>query len=224
MGSGFFIESNGYYGAWAIDAIDPTGEEFPVAELDGRWYFRERTFYDDLHEGLRPALEVWAHVQSLPEPGFAVIALGKGLGCRVVAEGAQVLAGGDGFPDRRLRCLFTPGHAPGAVCFSVPDLGVVLSGDTTTLTMAGGATMTYSLDAIGALRHQRQRRRHRGADAVEADIGALVDDHRAAGPRVLPETAAHFVAIHLGHADIEEHQIRLEAGLHAVEDMDVQAE
>jgi D-serine dehydratase len=31
----------------------------------------------DLHEGLRPALEVWAHVQSLPEAGFAVIALGK---------------------------------------------------------------------------------------------------------------------------------------------------
>ena len=31
----------------------------------------------DLHEGLRPALEVWAYVQSLPEPGFAVIALGK---------------------------------------------------------------------------------------------------------------------------------------------------
>lgn len=31
----------------------------------------------DLHEGLRPALEVWAHMQSLPEPGFAVIALGK---------------------------------------------------------------------------------------------------------------------------------------------------
>ncbi|MFJ7886127.1 amino acid deaminase [Pseudomonas sp. NPDC096917] len=31
----------------------------------------------DLQEGLRPALEVWAHVQSLPEPGLAVIALGK---------------------------------------------------------------------------------------------------------------------------------------------------
>ncbi|MDU1661882.1 MAG: hypothetical protein E6861_20760, partial [Stenotrophomonas maltophilia] len=31
----------------------------------------------DLTEGLRPALEVWAHVQSLPQPGFAVIALGK---------------------------------------------------------------------------------------------------------------------------------------------------
>ncbi|QXI25821.1 amino acid deaminase [Pseudomonas vanderleydeniana] len=31
----------------------------------------------DLEEGLRPAMEVWAHVQSMPEPGFAVIALGK---------------------------------------------------------------------------------------------------------------------------------------------------
>ncbi len=31
----------------------------------------------DLAEGLRPALEVWAHVQSLPEPGRAVVALGK---------------------------------------------------------------------------------------------------------------------------------------------------
>lgn len=31
----------------------------------------------DLNEGLRPALEVFAHVQSMPEPGFAVLALGK---------------------------------------------------------------------------------------------------------------------------------------------------
>ena len=31
----------------------------------------------DLDEGLQPALEVWAHVQSMPEPGFAVIAMGK---------------------------------------------------------------------------------------------------------------------------------------------------
>ena len=31
----------------------------------------------DLSEGLQPAMEVWAHVQSMPEPGFAVIALGK---------------------------------------------------------------------------------------------------------------------------------------------------
>ncbi len=32
---------------------------------------------NDLDEGLQPALEVWAHVQSMPEPGFAVIAMGK---------------------------------------------------------------------------------------------------------------------------------------------------
>jgi D-serine deaminase-like pyridoxal phosphate-dependent protein len=30
-----------------------------------------------LTAGLLPALEVWAHVQSMPEPGFAVIAMGK---------------------------------------------------------------------------------------------------------------------------------------------------
>ncbi|WP_122543963.1 amino acid deaminase [Pseudomonas viridiflava] len=31
----------------------------------------------ELSEALRPALEVWAHVQSMPELGFAVIAMGK---------------------------------------------------------------------------------------------------------------------------------------------------
>lgn len=31
----------------------------------------------DLAEGLAPALEVFAHVQSLPEPGLAIVALGK---------------------------------------------------------------------------------------------------------------------------------------------------
>ncbi|QXG28222.1 amino acid deaminase [Pseudomonas viridiflava] len=31
----------------------------------------------ELSEALRPALEVWAHVQSMPEPSFAVIAMGK---------------------------------------------------------------------------------------------------------------------------------------------------
>ncbi len=30
----------------------------------------------------------------------------------------------------RVSVLHTPGHAPGAVCFSVPDLGIVFSGDT----------------------------------------------------------------------------------------------
>jgi glyoxylase-like metal-dependent hydrolase (beta-lactamase superfamily II) len=30
----------------------------------------------------------------------------------------------------RVRVIHTPGHAPGAVCFHVPDLGVVFTGDT----------------------------------------------------------------------------------------------
>ena len=30
----------------------------------------------------------------------------------------------------RVHVLHTPGHAPGAVCFLVPDLGVVFGGDT----------------------------------------------------------------------------------------------
>ena len=32
--------------------------------------------------------------------------------------------------DTKVHVLHTPGHAPGAVCFSVPDLGVVFTGDT----------------------------------------------------------------------------------------------
>ncbi|MGN2385904.1 amino acid deaminase [Pseudomonas syringae] len=56
----------------------------------------------ELSEALRPALEVWAHVQSMPEPGFAVIAMGK----RDVAYDA-------GLPNPLLR--YTPGvsSAPG---------------------------------------------------------------------------------------------------------------
>jgi glyoxylase-like metal-dependent hydrolase (beta-lactamase superfamily II) len=41
--------------------------------------------------------------------------------------------------DTRVHILHTPGHAPGAVCFSVPDLGVVFSGDTL---FAGGPGAT----------------------------------------------------------------------------------
>lgn len=41
--------------------------------------------------------------------------------------------------DTRVHVLHTPGHAPGAVCFSVPDLGVVFSGDTL---FAGGPGAT----------------------------------------------------------------------------------
>ena len=39
----------------------------------------------------------------------------------------------------QVHVLHTPGHAPGAVCFSVPDLGVVFTGDTL---FAGGPGAT----------------------------------------------------------------------------------
>jgi len=40
--------------------------------------------------------------------------------------------------------LHTPGHAPGAVCFSVPDLGVVFSGDTLFSGGPGATGRSYS--------------------------------------------------------------------------------
>jgi glyoxylase-like metal-dependent hydrolase (beta-lactamase superfamily II) len=44
----------------------------------------------------------------------------------------------------RVRVLHTPGHAPGAVCFSVPDLGVVFSGDTLFSGGPGATGRSYS--------------------------------------------------------------------------------
>ncbi len=51
--------------------------------------------------------------------------------------------------------VHTPGHAPGAVCFSVPDLGVVFSGDTLFAGGPGATGRSYSsfptiLDSIRA--------------------------------------------------------------------------
>lgn len=44
----------------------------------------------------------------------------------------------------RLTVLHTPGHAPGAVCLHVPDLGVVFSGDTLFAGGPGATGRTYS--------------------------------------------------------------------------------
>ena len=44
----------------------------------------------------------------------------------------------------RLHVLHTPGHAPGAVCFSVPDLGVVFTGDTLFQGGPGATGRSYS--------------------------------------------------------------------------------
>lgn len=44
----------------------------------------------------------------------------------------------------QVHVLHTPGHAPGAVCFSVPDLGVVFSGDTLFSGGPGATGRSYS--------------------------------------------------------------------------------
>ncbi len=44
----------------------------------------------------------------------------------------------------RVHVMHTPGHAPGAVCFSVPDLGVVFSGDTLFSGGPGATGRSYS--------------------------------------------------------------------------------
>lgn len=43
-----------------------------------------------------------------------------------------------------IRVLHTPGHAPGAVCFHVPDLGVVFTGDTLFQGGPGATGRSYS--------------------------------------------------------------------------------
>ena len=44
----------------------------------------------------------------------------------------------------KVHVLHTPGHAPGAVCFSVPDLGLVFSGDTLFSGGPGATGRSYS--------------------------------------------------------------------------------
>ncbi|WP_067688735.1 MBL fold metallo-hydrolase [Nocardia jejuensis] len=46
--------------------------------------------------------------------------------------------------DTALRVLHTPGHAPGAVCFHSPDLGVLFSGDTLFHGGPGATGRSYS--------------------------------------------------------------------------------
>ncbi|AWS41001.1 alanine racemase [Streptosporangium sp. 'caverna'] len=46
-----------------------------VSHDDG--YYRERTPYTRIEGELRAALEIWAHVLSIPEPGLAIVGFGK---------------------------------------------------------------------------------------------------------------------------------------------------
>jgi len=62
---------------------------------------------------LHPAdLPVWELTHATPPDGE-------------LADGQQIDIAGT-----TLTVIHTPGHAPGAVCFSAPDLGVVFTGDT----------------------------------------------------------------------------------------------
>jgi glyoxylase-like metal-dependent hydrolase (beta-lactamase superfamily II) len=58
----------------------------------------------------------------------------------------DTLAGGDVLrvAGTEVRVLHTPGHAPGAVCFHVPDLGVVFTGDTLFQGGPGATGRSYS--------------------------------------------------------------------------------
>ena len=72
----------------------------------------------------------------------------------------------------RVQVLHTPGHAPGAVCFSVPDLGVVFSGDTLFSGGPGATGRSYS------------------------DYGTILDSIRTRLFALPPETV-----VHTGHGD-----------------------
>lgn len=56
-----------------------------------------------------------------------------------LADGSEVTVAGV-----VLRALHTPGHAPGAVCFSAPDLGCVFTGDTLFQGGPGATGRSYS--------------------------------------------------------------------------------
>ena len=73
----------------------------------------------------------------------------------------------------RVEVLHTPGHAPGAVCFSVPDLGVVFSGDTLFSGGPGATGRSYS------------------------DYGTILDSIRHRLFALPPETV-----VHPGHGDV----------------------
>ncbi|MPZ83221.1 MAG: MBL fold metallo-hydrolase [Actinophytocola sp.] len=71
-----------------------------------------------------------------------------------------------------VRVLHTPGHAPGAVCFHVPELGVVFTGDTLFSGGPGATGRSYS------------------------DFGTIVDSIRSTLLTLPEETVAHT-----GHGD-----------------------
>ena len=84
-----------------------------------------------------------------------------------LAEGFEIEVAGT-----TLRALHTPGHAPGGVCFSAPDLGCVFTGDTLFNGGPGATGRSYS------------------------DLGVLVGSIRSSLFALPDETV-----VHTGHGD-----------------------
>jgi glyoxylase-like metal-dependent hydrolase (beta-lactamase superfamily II) len=83
--------------------------------------------HDD-HVGAAPALAAKLGAPVLLHPDDLVLwrmAHADAQPSAELADGDVLRVGGT-----ELRVLHTPGHAPGAVCFHAPDLGVVFTGDT----------------------------------------------------------------------------------------------
>ena len=84
-----------------------------------------------------------------------------------LADGQELTVGGTA-----LKVIHTPGHAPGAVCIHVPDLGVVFTGDTLFQGGPGATGRSYSdADVI--------------VDSIRTKLFALPDD----------------TVVHTGHGD-----------------------
>lgn len=61
----FYRGTNGYYGAWRIDAITPLSGGPPYAELDGQWYFQDDGSGDFSGGGTAALPTTWGAVKSL---------------------------------------------------------------------------------------------------------------------------------------------------------------
>ncbi len=67
----------------------------------------------------RYGLPCWAHAETASRVDFPVE--------RLLVDGEVLLLPGD--PPRRVRCVHTPGHAPGHLCFFEETSGVLVAGD-----------------------------------------------------------------------------------------------
>ncbi|HYQ70018.1 MBL fold metallo-hydrolase [Actinophytocola sp.] len=130
-------------GSWAVDnnvwllgddsqvlVIDAAHDAQAIADAVGE---REVlaiacTHAHDDHVNAAPALSALVDAPVLLHPADEVLwrlAHDTDRPAGTLADGDVLHVGGT-----QVRVLHTPGHAPGAVCFHVPDLGVVFTGDT----------------------------------------------------------------------------------------------